>query len=81
MFLQRYPGSNLKNFTARFPEPATQARVRALLDEAIRVPEPATPLSLQQIGAQVRTVMHERHPELSEESLRKLGSYVTYLMR
>jgi hypothetical protein len=81
VFLQHYPSSNLEAFTARFPQPDTQTHVQSLLHEAIQVPEHATTLSLQQIGAQVRTVMRERHPELSDEALHRLGNYVTYLMR
>jgi hypothetical protein len=38
-------------------------------------------LTLQEIGAQVRDTMRERHPGLSDVALRALSNVVTYQLR
>ena len=37
--------------------------------------------SLAEIGDEVRAVMRERHPELSDAALHRLGNYFTYLVK
>lgn len=77
----RYPGSNREVFDARFPDPVVFDRVQAFVGEALGVPDLTEPLTLQEIGAQVRDTMRERHPELTDAALRALSNVVTYQLR
>lgn len=84
LYLQRYPSRNDAEFALRFgPTVAdvAKARVRVILDEAIRINPDWNSLSLKEAGDYVGAVMQERHPELSGESLECIGNYFTYLVR
>lgn len=81
LFLQNQPSRNEEGFEARFGTGAAREAVQAILDETVRIPIDWAGTSLVDIGAEIRTVMRERHPELSEAALGKLANYVTYLLR
>ncbi|GAA1726247.1 hypothetical protein [Aeromicrobium alkaliterrae] len=81
LFLKRYPSSNSAEFEATVSSEATRSEVQSLLDETMAVPIEWDEKSLVEIGDEVVTVMRERHPDLSEAALRKLGSYFTYLVK
>ncbi|MCA4727113.1 hypothetical protein [Mycolicibacterium fortuitum] len=82
--LKHYPGRNDAEFASHFGPAladAAKARVRAILDEAIRINPDWNLLSLKEASDYVGSVMQERHPELSQESLKCIGNYFTYLVR
>ena len=84
VFLKRYPGKNHDEFDQTFgPDVAPKAleSVRAILNEAMKVDVNWDGLTLNEGGAYVKSVMSERHPELSEQALASIGHYYTYLMR
>ncbi|MBN9223185.1 hypothetical protein [Microbacterium sp.] len=47
----------------------------------MRAPIDMAGKTLVEIGADVRALMHERHPDLSEPALKKLGNFFTYLVK
>jgi len=55
--------------------------VRLILGEAIKIEPDWNRLTLNEAGDYVESVMHDRHPELSAETLTSIGNYYTYLMR
>lgn len=82
--LKHYPGRNDAEFVSYFgPTVAdkAKARVRVMLDEAIRINPDWNSLSLKEVGDYVQSVMQDRHPELSADSLECIGNYFTYLVR
>lgn len=81
LFLKHYPGRNDEEFQARVTAQDRRDAVRAVLDETMRVQVEWGRKSLAEIGDEVRDVMRERHPELSDEALHQLGNYFTYLVK
>ncbi|CPR82932.1 Uncharacterised protein [Mycobacteroides abscessus subsp. abscessus] len=84
VYLRRYPGKNDEEFQAHFGADSAKAaleRVRAILDEAIKIEPDWNRMSLNDAGDYVEAVMHERHPDLSRQALTAIGNYFTYLAR
>lgn len=81
LFLNHYPGKNEAEFLARVESKATRDVVNAILEETQRIKIEWGEKTLIDIGREVREVMHERHPELSEAALKKLGNFFTYLVK
>lgn len=81
VYLTNYPRSNKEEFESKFPEEDDYAAVRAILDETVQIQVEWDGMSLSQIGDAVREVLHERHPELSEEAVKHLSNYYTYLVK
>ncbi|MFT3799072.1 hypothetical protein [Microbacterium sp.] len=81
IYLKHYPGSNDEEFTVRYGSTDARQRVRALLTETMKLPIDMSGKTLVEIGADVRFAVQERHPELSDAALEKLGNYFTYLVR
>lgn len=81
LYLQHYPGRNDLEFQARVAAQAIHDDVRAMLDETMRIRVEWGQKSLSEIGDEVRDVMRERHPELSDAALLRLGDYFTYLVK
>ncbi len=81
LFLKHFPGKNHEEFLAVVEDESTREAVRAILDETQRIRIEWGQKTLVDIGREVREVMHERHPELSEAALKKLGNYFTYLVK
>lgn len=81
LYLQHYPGRNDAEFQARVTSPALREDVRAMLDETIRIQVEWGEKSLGEIGDEVRDVMRQRHPDLSDAALHRVGNYFTYLVR
>lgn len=81
LFLKRYPGKNEEEFRSRVDTEALRDAVRSILDETMRIQIDWGDKTLADIGGEVRTVMRERHPELSGAAIHKLGNYFTYLVK
>ena len=81
VYLWNYPGKNDVEFRERFGDAEALAAVRATLDETMRAPIDMAGRTLVEIGADVGALMHERHPDLSEPALKKLGNFFTYLVK
>lgn len=81
LYLKHYPGKNQDEFLSRVDDEPTRVAVRAMLDETIRTRIDWDEKTLIEIGEEVQSVMRERHPELSDAALRKLGNYFTYLVK
>ncbi|BBX99007.1 hypothetical protein [Mycobacterium lacus] len=84
LYLKHYPGKNDAEFDSFFgPALASiaRAKVRTILDRAMKVKVDWTGLSLVEGGEVVKSVMHDEHPELSAKALASIGHYYTYLMR
>jgi hypothetical protein len=84
LYLGRYPMKNDEAFTSFYGPalaPAARAKVRSILDEAIKVDVDWTDRSLLEGSIFVRSVVAHRHPELSEQALKSIGNYYSYLMR
>ena len=83
LYLKYYPGMNVDEFDSRYGSdaPAVRARIRLLIDEAMRVEPDWNSLSLDEAGDFVEVVMHERHPELSAEAIACIGNCYMYQMR
>ena len=83
LWLKRSPLSNEAAFTARYGGLAEQARavVLALTHEASRLDPDWSRLTLAEAGDWVRSVMSERHPDLSDAALECIANSYTYLMR
>lgn len=81
LFLKHYPGRNDEEFQARVPAQDLRDAVRAVLDETMRIQVDWGRKSLAEIGDEVRELMRERYPELSDAALHQLGNYFTYLVR
>lgn len=81
VYLWNSPGRNDVEFQTRFGDAEALTAVRAVLDETMRAPIDMAGKTLVEIGADVRALMHERHPELSEPALKKLGNFFTYLVK
>lgn len=79
--LQHYLGRNDAEFQARVASPALREDVRAMLDETMRIQVEWGEKSLAEIGGEVRDTMRERHPDLSDAALHRLGNDFTYLVR
>jgi len=81
VYLTGYPRSNEDEFRACFPDAAVRDSVQEILDETMRVEPDWEGTSLSEISQEVRKVMSERHPELPEAALRRLGNYFSYLVK
>ena len=81
LWLEHYPGRNDAEFQARVTSEALRDEVRAMLDETIRIRVEWGQKSLAEIGDEVRDVMRERHPGLSDAAIHRLGNYFTYLVK
>ncbi|MCV7197423.1 hypothetical protein [Mycobacterium angelicum] len=83
LYLKGYPGKNDEEFHLFYGSASADAQelVRRILNEAMQVEPDWNRLSLNEAGDYVESVMHERHPELTEEALEAIGNYYTYLMR
>ncbi|MBP1823193.1 MinD-like ATPase involved in chromosome partitioning or flagellar assembly [Mycobacterium sp. OAE908] len=84
LYLKHSPGKNDAEFDAHYgPDRAETARamVRSLLHEAMRVEPDWNRLTLGQAGDYVKAVMHQRHPELSDQALTPISNSYTYSMR
>ncbi|MBE1552236.1 MinD-like ATPase involved in chromosome partitioning or flagellar assembly [Mycobacterium sp. OAS707] len=84
LYLKHSPGKNDAEFDAHYgPDRAETARtmVRSLLHEAMRVEPDWNRMTLGQAGDYVKAVMHQRHPELSDQALTAIGNSYTYSMR
>lgn len=81
VYLGNYPGRNDAEFQARFGDGEGLSAVRAVLDETMGAPIDMAGKSLIEIGADLCSLMHKRHPELSEAALEKLGNFFTYLVK
>lgn len=79
-FLKNYPGSNEVEFHARFG-PDVQEAVHRILEETSRTRVEWGTKTLIEIGDEIESVMHRKHPELSAAALEELGNYFTYLVR
>ncbi|ARG59526.1 hypothetical protein PJK45_03920 [Mycobacterium kansasii] len=84
LYLKHYPGKNDEEFDSHFGSaiaPIARAQVRAILDQAMRVEVDWTGRTLVEGGEVVKSVMRDRHPELSPQAIASIGHYYTYLMR
>lgn len=81
LFLRRFPGKNEEEFRSRVDTAALRDAVRSILDETMRIHIDWGDKTLAEIGGEVRTVVRERHPELSDAAIHKLGNYFTYLVK
>lgn len=81
VYLTNYPGSNAKQFEARFPGDSARDAVREMMTETLRLEPDWDGKSLSDVSRDVREMMHERHPELSAAALRCLGNYFSYQMK
>jgi hypothetical protein len=84
LYLKHYPGKNDEAFDSFFgPALAhvARAKVRSILDEAMKVDVDWTGRTLIEGGQFVKSVMADAHPELSQQALASIGHYYTYLMR
>lgn len=84
LYLRNYPGKNDEAFDSYFGPalaPNAKAQVRSMLDEAMKIDVDWTDRSLIEGGEFVKSVMADRHPELSQQALASIGHYYTYLMR
>lgn len=55
--------------------------VRVILDETMKIRIDWGEKTLIDIGHELKSVMHERHPGLTAAALKKLGDYFTYLVK
>lgn len=83
IYLKHYPGTNDAEFDCHFGPntAAARSRVRQFLDEAMKLKPDWNSMSLNEAGDFVESVMQERHPNLTAESLECIGNYFTYLTR
>ena len=83
LYLCRYPGRNENGFRARYGGDTEVVRyaVRMVLDETVRIQPRSWEGALTEIGVEVRDVMRERHPSLSDAAIHRLGNYFTYLVK
>lgn len=81
LFLKDFPSKNEEEFLATFDAEDTRAAVQTILEETSKIRIEWGDKTLVDIGREVREVMHERHPVLSEAALKKLGNYYTYLVK
>lgn len=81
LYLKHYPSSNKEEFRSVFKDESHEAAVRAILDETMQTNIEWGHKTLIELGDEVQSIMHERHPELSTEALRRLGNYFTYLVK
>lgn len=81
LFLKKFPGRNDDEFLAAVESDETRAAVEGILQEASKIQIEWGEKTLVEIGREVREVMHERHPYLSDAALKKLGYYFTYLVK
>jgi hypothetical protein len=84
LYLKNYPGKNDEAFDSSFgPElaPVVRTKVRSILDEAMKVDVDWNGKSLIEGGEFVKSVMADKHHELSPQALASIGHYYTYLMR
>ncbi|REK73931.1 hypothetical protein DX116_00880 [Aeromicrobium endophyticum] len=82
LFLKRYPGKNDDEFRSRVTDPALQEAVRSLLDETMTIQvDWDVRTTLPDIGDEVRDVVRQRHPDLSDAAVDNLASYFTYLVK
>lgn len=83
IFLRIHPNKNLEEFRSRFGSDTEVAfaAVREIVRETEQIKIDWTGKSLIDIWHEVKDVMRDRHPELSEDALVKLGNYFTYLVR
>lgn len=79
--LTNYPGKNEAAFEARYGSTGIREQVRAMLDETISTRIDWAGMSLSEIGDELERVMRERHPELSDAAISKLGNYYTYQVK
>lgn len=84
LYLKHYPGRNDVEFDSHYGA-ATAAtarlRVRAVLEEAMKLSPDWNSLTLNEAGDYVESVMHDRHPQLCPKALECIGNYFTFLMR
>lgn len=81
LLLQGYPRKNDEEFLARVDDEDVRDAVRSIVNETQRIRIEWGQKTLTEIGQEVRAVMRERYPELSEAALNRLGSYYTYLVK
>jgi hypothetical protein len=82
LFLKRYPGKNDDEFRVRVTDPALQDAVRAILDETMTIQvDWDVHTALPEVGDEVRDVVRQRHPDLSDAAVDKLANYFTYLVK
>lgn len=82
LFLKRYPGKNDDEFRSRVTDPALQEAVRSILDETMTIQvDWDLNTTLPEIGDEVRDVVRQRHPDLSDAAVDKLANYFTYLVK
>lgn len=81
LFLKNFPGKNEEEFSAIVDSDEMRAAVQDILQETSKIRIEWGDKTLVDIGREVREVMHERHPELSDAALKKLGNYFTYLVK
>lgn len=82
LFLKHYPGKNDDEFRSRVTDPALQDAVRAILDETMTIQvDWDVKATLPEIGDEVRDVVRQRHPDLADAAVDKLGNYFTYLVK
>jgi hypothetical protein len=79
--LKNYPASNAQQFEARYPGNSAKVAVEEMLTETLALEPDWYGKSLSDVSRDVREMMHERHPELSEAALRCLGNYFAYQMK
>ncbi|MGK9147980.1 hypothetical protein KXS11_10175 [Plantibacter flavus] len=81
LFLTGFPSRNDDEFLAGVADEATRDAVHAILDETRRIPIEWGRKTLPEIGQEVRGVVRQRHPELTDTAVDRLGSYFTYLVK
>lgn len=79
--LKHFPRKNDEEFLAAVTDESTRDAVRAVLDETRAIHIEWGRKSLTDIGQEVRDHLRQRHPELSEAAVHRLGSYFTYLVK
>lgn len=81
LYLKNYPGDNKEEFFSIVDSEIDRDAVRAILDETTAIKIEWGSKSLAEIGEEVESILHERHPELSPDALERLGNYFTYLVK
>jgi len=80
-FLKNFPGKSDDAVWSTAEGAPRRTAVRAVLDETLAVDVHTEGKTLSEIGAEVRSVLRARHPELTDAALRRLGNYFTYLVK
>lgn len=81
LLLTGFPSRNDDEFLAEVTDEATRDTVYAILDETRRTSVEWGRKTLAEIGQEVRGVVRQRHPELTDAAVDRLGSYFTYLVK